>query len=617
MFSRRAFVLGGMQTGLLGVLAGRLAWLQIAEGKKYKTLSDKNRIHTKILAPSRGLIFDRSGSILAENTQNFRAMIVPEQSENVERILEKLRPILNLSDGDVERALENISKVAKFSSVEIKDDLSWEEVSQIEVNLPDFPGLSIDIGARRHYPLGEPTAHVIGYVGSVNQAELGEDPVLALPSQKIGKTGVEKSFESALRGRAGTAQVEVNVVGREIRTLDKQAAQDGDDLVLSLDAGLQKFTQDRVNQERSASAIIMDARTGAIYSMASGPSFDPNVFTKPLSASTWEEMLSNPGHPLTNKAVSGQYPPGSTFKMMTALAILEAGKAHVNDTVYCPGFYEYGSDRFHCWKRGGHGSMNVISALSQSCDVYFYKLATEVGIEKIAAMARQFGLGESYNFDLIEERKGLIPDKNWKLGRFGNSWQPGETIVASIGQGYMLTTPLQLAVMTARLVNGGYKIKPWLYANYQRLSQKLNTLSKVDVSRKNLDLVLKGMENVVNHEDGTALGSRIVEDSMKMGGKTGTAQVRRITMQQRHDGVKNQDLPWKSRHHALFVGYAPIHSPRYVASVVVEHGGGGSSAAAPLAKDLLLAVQKINPAGTPIDLAPRDHAEKNIMDREG
>lgn len=596
-FSRRALLVGASQVGLLSILGGRLAWLQIVEGNRYKTLANKNRINIKMISPSRGDIVDRYGIPLALNEQNFRVLIVPEQSHDMELSLSKLQKLITLSQRDIKRILKQASREAAFVPIEVKDNLSWDEVAKIEVNLPDLPGLSIDVGEKRQYPLKEATAHVVGYVGAVNKADLAKkDPVLTLPGFKVGRTGVEKTFDKELRGSAGAAEIEVNVVGREIRELSRTPGHQGKKIKLTLDAELQKFIQQRLSQERSAAAVIMDVHTGAVYAMASTPSFDPNQFITGLSAEAWEDLLANPGHPLNNKVVGGQYPPGSTFKMVTALAALEAGVINQYSTISCPGHYEYGGDKFHCWKKTGHGTVDLTKALSQSCDTFFYKLATDLGIDNIAAMARKLGLGEKLNFDLSEERPGLIPDKNWKMGYFGNHWKPGETIVASIGQGYIQTTPLQLAVMTARLVNGGHAVKPWLVGYIGNTPGLDTSWTKLNVKAKHLNLLLKGMNSAVNDEAGTAYASRIIEAGMKMGGKTGTAQVRRITSEERLEGIENKDHPWHLRHHALFVGYAPYKAPRYACAVVVEHGGSGSSSAAPIARDILHMTQKRAPA---------------------
>lgn len=605
IFSRRAFVIFGLQLCGLCILGARLAWLQIAQGNRYKMLSDKNRINIKILPPKRGQIVDRFGVPLAINTQSYRALIVPEQAEDLEKSLRLLQKLISLEDYHIDRVMKQASATAKFVPLKIKEGLTWSEVAKIEVNLPDLPGISVDRGDVRNYPYGESTAHIIGYVRAVSQNDLedesrAKDPVFKIPGFKIGKTGIERLYDNKLRGAAGASEVEVNVIGREVRELNRKNPLYGERVTLTIDGELQRFTQATLAEHKSASAVIMDAQTGAIYAMASHPSFDPNAFVRGLSNEEWAIIRDNPALPQTNKALAGQYPPGSTFKMLTALAGLEAGIITKNTSVFCPGHYELGKDRFHCWKKSGHGRMDLTSALSQSCDVYFYKMSTEVGIDKIAEMARRFGIGDHVALDMPEEKPGLMPDIAWKKQRLGKSWQAGETVVSSIGQGSILTTPLQLAVMTARLVNGGKAVRPWLtgYVGDNFVAQE--EWDEIDIPKEHLDLVMKGMDMVVNHKKGTAHKSAIEEEGMAMGGKTGTAQVRRITKEQRRLGVKNEDLPWEQRHHALFVGYAPTTNPRYVCSVVVEHGVGGSSAAAPLAKELLLEVQRRNPAATDI-----------------
>ncbi len=601
MFSRRGFVVGSLQAGMLCILGARLAWLQIVQGPRYRTLSDKNRINVKMLAPSRGQIADRFGIPLAVNKQNFRVVLIPEQAENIEKSLRGVQKLTGLTEEKLQNVLTSAGKVAKFVPVEIKDDLSWEEVAKIEVNLPDLPGVFIDVGEIRAYPYGEATAHIIGYVSSVSKAEVEDGPpMFRLPGFQTGKTGVEKNFEEDMRGQAGTSQIEVNVVGRQVRELDVQPSQPGRSIVLSLDHALQSFSQERLAKEVSASAVIMDAHSGAVYALASYPSFDPNLFTRGVPADKWEALLADAGHPLTNKAIAGQYPPASTFKMVTALAGLRAGKINPTRKVYCPGFYEFGDDRFHCWKPGGHGHVNVMEALEVSCDTYFYELSTEIGIDNIAATARMMGLGDKLGFDLAEERPGLVPDKEWKRGYHGTTWQPGETINASIGQGDLQATPLQLAVMTARLVNGGYAVKPWLAGYVGREKHFHEHWPKMNIDEAHLRIICDGMNAVVNGENGTGGGSKISQPGWEMGGKTGTAQVKRITAHERAMGIKNENLPWRQRHHALFVGYAPVQAPQYICSVVVEHGVGGARSAAPIARDLLIAVQKRAPHKTPL-----------------
>ncbi len=597
MFTRRAFLLGAGKIALLAGLGTRLGYLQITEADKYKTLSDKNRINVNLLAPSRGRIYDRMGRVMADNNQNFKVNIVAEQARNVEKTLYELSQLIPLEEHEIDRVLSEVKKVRSFIPVTVKENLDWRDVSKIEVNLPRLSGLVIEEGEMRYYPYSNSTAHLIGYVGLVNRSEIKEqgDPVLTVPGFRIGKTGIEKSLDQDIRGEAGHIKVEVNARGRVVRELEKNYGREGSDINLTIDAEYQNFVQKRLGKEKSASAAIMNPHNGEIYALVSNPSFDPNMFATRIPANEWERLLSNPAVPLTNKAIAGQYPPGSTFKMITALAALEAGVIDKKTSYHCPGHLDMGGHRFHCWKRSGHGHMNVVSSLAQSCDVFFYEIASLVGIQKIAAMARRFGLGQSYNLDISGVRPGLIPTKEWKRAQYGQSWRTGETVLASIGQGYIQTTPLQLATMTSRLINGGVGVLPTLtdQINYHDVKQSPhNYWPSLVVEPEHLAMIKKGMDHVVNHPTGTAKAHRIENPAMAFGGKTGTAQVRRITKQDRLDGLKEDDMPWRLRHHALFVGYAPLSNPDYVCAVVVEHGGSGSASAAPIAKELLLEAQK-------------------------
>ncbi len=593
-FTRRALLIGVAKLGLFSALVSRLAYLQLIEQEKFQTLSDKNRINIRLIAPLRGEIMDRFGVPLAVNGQNFRASVIPEQTDNLEDTLKRLSLLIPLNEDEKKEVLSEVTKRRPFAPILVKENLTWEDMAKIEINLPDLPGVSTEEGQTRSYPFGNATAHIIGYVGRVSQAELTDDPILTIPAFRIGKLGVEKKYDLDLRGAAGQVQSEVNVVGREIRELNRTDAKRGERLTLTLDADLQMQCQDRLARERSAAAVIMDADTGEVYALCSHPSYDPNVFSRGIPADLWEELLADDTHPLTNKAVAGQYPPGSTFKMVTALAVLDAGvspDAHV----FCPGYYMLGNNKFHCWKEGGHGSVNVTQAIAQSCDTYFYEMGKRIGIDNIAKMARRLGLGSRLDFDVPGEGPGLIPDRAWKQKRHGKAWQLGETLNSSIGQGDTLATPLQLATMTARLVNGGKAVKPILVRTVESEGSQLHEWPSVDLNPAHLAVINRGMQMVVNDPRGTAFGARIKEEGYTMGGKSGTAQVKRITVQQRAAGIKNDSLPWKDRHHALWVAYAPIDKPNYVAAVIVEHGGGGSGVAAPIAHDLLLATQKRDP----------------------
>ena len=597
-FTRRAMILGTGKILVFGVLASRLAYLQIIEQKNFQTLSDKNRISLRLLPAQRGEIMDRFGVPLAINRQDFRAFLVPEQSKDIEEVIARLSRLILISKEEKEEILFRISKCRPFMPILIKKNLTWDEMAKIELNLPDLAGVSMTEGQIRSYPLGTATAHIVGYVGRVSKAELTNDPVMNIPGFRIGKTGIEKKYDTKLQGKVGRVQAEVNVVGREIRELTHTKGKKGHRLTLTLDAGLQMQCQEYIARETSSAAVVMDADNGEVYALCSHPSFDPNLFSSGLPADLWEELLANPANPLTNKAVSGQYPPGSTFKMVTALAGLESGEVNTATRVYCPGHYILGKAKFHCWKSQGHGSVNMVMALRESCDTFFYEISKRVGINDIAKTARRLGLGEKLDFDIPGESKGLIPDRAWKKKRYKQKWRQGETLISAIGQGYVLTTPLQLATMTARLVNGGKAVKPILIRSIGTEKNKTHEWPEMNFHKPYLNLIQKGMMEVVNDKRGTGHGSRITEKPYSMGGKTGTSQVRRITAAQRREGIKNEDLPWKFRHHALFVGYAPLKKPKYVVAVIVEHGIGGARAAAPIARDILLAAQKRNPRKT-------------------
>ena len=597
LLTRRMLVLGGMKLGLLSTLAGRLYYLQVVESQKYTMQAEENRISLRLVAPSRGPIIDRFGVPLAVNQQNYRVVLVAERSRNINDTLDRISQVVPLTENDRRRVMREIHRKRRFVPVTVRENLTWEQVATLEINTPDLPGVAIEVGESRLYPEADATAHILGYVGAVSEAELAHgDPVLSLPGFRVGKSGMEKFHEKALRGVAGTSQLEVNAVGREIRELSRDEGQPGREVQLTLDIGLQRFVQHRLSEEKSAACVVMDVNTGGVYALCSHPSYDPNQFATGISAELWEDLLSNPTTPLSNKAVAGQYAPGSTYKMVVALAALESGLINSRHTVFCPGYMDLGDHRFHCWKKGGHGTLDVVGALRHSCDTYFYDLARRLGPDRIAEMANRFGMGRSLGLDLPHERPGLIPTREWKQAALGASWQQGETLVAAIGQGYVLATPLQLAVMTARLANGGYGVKPHLTKQIKGLATEQTSWPPVGVKKENLDLVLRGMAEVVNSPIGTAYKARIMEPGFEMAGKTGTAQVRRITMAERSTGVKkNEDLPWRERDHALFVAFAPLHAPRYACSVLVEHGGGGSTVAGPIARDILLECQKRDP----------------------
>jgi penicillin-binding protein 2 len=486
----------------------------------------------------------------------------------------------------------------------VRANLSWQEMAKIEVAIPELPGVSIEQGLLRYYPLGPTAAHILGYVAAVSDKELTGDPLLELPDFRIGKAGIEKSEDLALRGSAGTSQVEVNAYGRVVREIGRAEGQPGQDVVVGLDAALQDAVTKRCAAEQSVSCVVLDAVTGDVLALVSSPSFDPMLFSAGLTQAMWQELTTDPRNPLSNKAIGGLYPPGSTFKPMVALAALEGGAISPETQITCPGYVELGDATFHCWKKGGHGTLNLRDGIKNSCDVYFYETARRAGIDRIAAMARRFGFGRVLGLDIPGERAGLIPDRDWKLATTGVPWQQGETLNTGIGQGSVLATPLQVATMVARLVTGRVVV-PHLQRPNGLLppggDRRPSAFAPVGITPHALSVVLDGMSAVVNEQGGTAYAARITDPGFAMGGKSGTSQVRHISQYERDHGVrKGDEVPWKERDHALFVGFAPVGAPRYICAVVVEHGGesggGGSAVAAPIVRDVLIEAQRRDPA---------------------
>ena len=588
LIRRRALLLGGVQVGMVGVLAGRLVQLQVLEGDRYSRRAEDNRTAERLLTPARGEILDRRGRPLAHNRETFRLLLVPERAGPIDAALDEISRISVLSPAARERVRRTVLKQPGFEPVVVLDDISWEEMARLSLAIAERDGIFTSAAQRRIYPLGAAAAHTIGYVGRVSQKDLErseEAPLLRIPDFRIGKTGVERTQDETLRGAAGTRLVEITSTGRQRRELGRREGLSGETLRLSLDANLQTFAAGLFGAETGA-AVLMDIQNGDLLAMVSSPSFDPGAFHDGIAdRREWQALASHPLHPLSNRAVSGQYAPGSTFKVAVALAALEARVVSPDQRFFCNGVHELGTGKFHCWHRGGHGHVDLFKGLQQSCDVYFYEIAQRTGIDRIAAMARKLGFGEPTGIELPGERSGLIPTKDWKQKARNESWHVGETLIAGIGQGYVLATPLQLATMTARLANGGRAVLPRLLGGAGA--------PELGIDRRHLKAVRAGLTAVTGSQRGTAWAARIQEAGFEMAGKTGTSQVRRISALERRLGVrKNEDLPREERDHALFVGYAPLKQPRYAAAVIVEHGGSGSKAAAPLARDLLLAAQK-------------------------
>lgn len=585
LFTRRAVVFGGLQLLGLSALASRLYYLQFVKNAEYRTLSENNRIKLQLLAPDRGLILDRNGLAMAENEKNYLLFMDAGSLARKEAFatMDKISKIIPMVDKRAQAAIEELHANPYASPLLVREHLTWEEVSAISLHQLDLPGVYIDVGQLRYYPLVERSAHLLGYVGAVAQEEIdeeGDEPLLRLPEYKIGKSGCERMLEDRLRGTPGVKELEVNAHGQSVRELSTKASVAGESVKLTVDRRLQDYGAKLLEGE-SASAAVIDVENGDVLCLLSTPAFDPNVFSKGIPTDYWQQLHDNKRDPLLNKCVQGMYPPGSTFKPMTGLAGLTLGSIHADTHVFCPGYFMLGDHQFKCWKEGGHGTVNIISALTMSCDTYFYTVAERTGIEKIAEVARAFGLGDVTGLGIPSEKEGIIPDAEWKQNRYKQRWTTGDTVNCGIGQGYVLATPVQLAVLAARIASGK-AVVPRLVADDSAVA-----FDAVDIPDDYLKLVHEGMDGVTNSGSGTAYGHRITDPKYTMAGKTGTSQVRHLEKR----GINQATLPWEWRHHGLFIGYAPVAKPKYACAVVVEHGGGGAAAAAPRARDLLWKIQ--------------------------
>ena len=590
-FGRRSFLIGTSQLILVGLLIRQIRQIQLNESEKYRLLAEENRIDIEILPPLRGVIFDKKGTILAKNKENYRIKILRDKNINLPNVMENLSKLINISE---ERKIEIIKKLEKKrsnSSIIIAENLSWIEFKHVLVNLPSLPGIVPEVDLKRFYTKKELLAHILGYVGVISRKDLKristDDPILQIQDFKIGKVGIEKGLDKYLRGQVGLGKFEVNASGKIIRKLAEEPSSSGKDIHLTIDSNLQKFSMLRI-KEYSASAVVIDLSNGGIICMASNPSYDPNKFVEGISQKDWDILLQSKNQPLANKAISGNYPPGSTFKMIVAIAALEDNLMNPEDLFECNGFYELEQRKFHCWKYSGHGRTDLLKGIEESCDVYFYNLAERIGIERIAKTARKFGIGITPNLPLSGISKGLLPSKSWKKNTKNESWYTGDTLNSGIGQGYLLSTPIQIAIMTARIATG-LEIKPSLIKAIDGKPVKYDKHKLLDIKKSTLDIIRQAMFGVVNNKTGTAFNSRLINETKIFAGKTGTSQIRQISEQERNKGIiKNQDLPRNQRDHALFTGYAPFTNPKFSVSIVVEHGGSGGKVAAPIARDILL-----------------------------
>ena len=629
---RRNFMLIGGQTMLGLLLAGRLYQLQIAQNEGWARLSDSNQFNMRSVTPARGRIFDEKNRLLAGNTETYSLSITPQHAGNLKVAMRRIAQLVDLKDSEIDEIIKTAKSQAKFMPVTIKDELTQRDLSRLAIRSPLMNGVSFSKRYRRIYPQAHLTGHITGYVSPVTARELENEPRWGrLPNIRIGKVGVEYALEQKLRGAPGLDRIEINSRGKAVRIINDKIPQPGKDARLTLNMEIQAYAYNRLrrgnsdvvkntndiqaalqgNEElrqhfavgddlvlrdakerfvpgESGAAIVMDVRNGDVISMVSAPSYDPNQFSEKLLTRDWKRLSSHPRTPLLNRAISGLYAPGSTFKMVVAAAALEAGVISSKTRYKCEGSMEFGNRKFHCWFDDGHQSLNVMQALERSCDIYFYEIALKTGINRIHDMAKRLGLGAPSGLDLPFEKLGIMPNRDWKMENRGTVWTPGETIVAGIGQGFVLTTPMQLAVMTARLADGKRAITPRLFATNDDPVE----FEPLNVAPSVMKVIKKGMEDVLEGRLGTA--RRYDLDQHGLAGKTGTVQVKRITKEQREAGiVDNIDRPWKERDHALFVAYAPRKNPRYAAVVVVEHGGSGSSMAAPIARDILAQTIKV------------------------
>ncbi|MEN2746497.1 penicillin-binding protein 2 [Sphingomonas sp. T9W2] len=580
-FSRRAMVLGGAQAAVGVVLAARMAWLSVAENERYNLLAESNRVNLTMIPPRRGWIIDRHGAPIANNRTDFRVDLIPDRMEEGARVLGELQQLLALTVEDMARIQTDLKRAGNFTPVQVAENLDWERFAAVSVRLPELPGVQPTRGFSRSYPPGAAVAHLTGYVGAATAEQFKEtrDPLMVTPGFKLGKDGLEKTLESDLRGTAGAKRVEVTARGQIVRELETRPDKQGKNVRLTIDLGLQEFAARRLGPN-SGSAVVMDAVTGDVLAMVSMPAYDPNSFSDGIGRLEWK-MLSDDDHiPLMNKTLQGLYPPGSTVKPMHALAILQAG-IDPHRRVNCTGVLQVGTGRFHCHKRGGHGPLDMVGAVAQSCDIYFYTMARELGYDRFAPVARAMGLGQEYELPFQSQRYGTVPDSAWKLRKYKQKWTVADSVNASIGQGYVLTNPLQLAVMAARIAQGRRVVPRLLLDTPHRPAPSMN------IDPEMLDTVHKATWAVING-GGTGGRSRFQGlPGIELAGKTGTAQVRRITMAERRTGVLGDGaLPFKMRDHSLFIGYAPAAAPRYAVSVVLEHSGHIYTAA-PIASDIL------------------------------
>jgi penicillin-binding protein 2 len=595
-FTRRTLLMGGSGALVFTGIGGQLYNLQIRNEERYSLLSDDNQFSYRIQLPSRGAVLDRSGEPVAENRDSYRIFLIREQAGDVDAALDRLARYMPLGETRRERIMRDLARTPRFQPVTVAEDLDWATFSKVNLHLPELPGVMPDVGEVRTYPMPQAFSHVVGYVQSAPPEIAGNDPLLRHPAFRVGRAGVEVARDEELRGSAGQLKVEVNAFGRVIRELPEQSrpATPGRDVALTIDAAAQRYALERMSGH-SGAAVALDVQTGEVISLASAPGFDPNMFVLGIPSREFRELNENVHRPLFNKTLNGLYAPASTIKGMASLAGLREGVIRPGERIFCGGSTQLGNRRFHCWRRGGHGAVNMHEAIKVSCDIYFYELAARLGIDRLGETARLLGFGERFDIGIpmISQAAGNFPSAQWKRARHGQPWTTGDTYNTGIGQGYTQTSPIQLAVYTARMATGRM-IQPSLYR--RAIAPRFG---EIGFDPEHLQVVHDAHVGVVHEPGGTAYWplQGFGVEGVQMAGKTGTAQVYSITAEERARGLRrSEDRPWHLRNHGLFIGYAPADNPQYAVAVVIEHGGGGT-VAAPIARDILKELVMRDPVG--------------------
>ena len=608
LISRRMFILSTLKAVVFVSIISRLFYLQISENIKYRSLSDKNRLREWKITPQRGIIEDYFGKKIAENTQVFQLHMIPEDVPNLEELFFKLSKIIDFNERKRINLIKRLKKRKPWETIIVSDNLSWDEFSRLNLFLHEIQGIKPVVAVARKYIEDGSSSHVIGYVSDTSVKDLENSKLLReinVPGLKTGKNGLEKFLNEPMIGRPGFQRFEVNAYGKRIKELKFVEGTVGKNFRTTLDQEVQKFASELM-KNKSGSVCVMDIYTGDIVSMVSSPTFDPNKFVHGISSEDWQGLIENTKKPLINKSIAGLYPPGSTIKPIVALSALENDVISPKFVVECTGSIELYGHKYHCWKEKGHGFMGLRNAIKQSCDVYFYEVARRLGVDRLSVTAKQFGLGKKVLNSFIEEKSGVVPNTKWKLKNIGKGWFLGETLITGIGQGYFQSTPIQLCLMMAQLANGGYEIKPRIIDDKYALQSTIDAwreeftsknnnsinitnsdLKKLYRNQENIKFILDALYGATNEPMGTSYRSRLTKPEYVYAGKTGTSQIRTITAEERELKLKNKDLPYEKRDHALFVAFAPYKNPRYSISVVIEHGGTGSSVAAPIAKKVI------------------------------